>query len=567
MQKREIFFRQFLKKAVTVTLSASLVCSMGEISTLAAAGAKASEDAIFFKAAVQSAEQTPDQSAEQTPDQSAEQTPDQSKEQTPDQSKDWGNEPSTVPGSEPGTVPGSEPSTVPSIEQTPDQSKDQIQEIWFLTKDGTTLTEGETLQLEYKIDPSNAKPEGIQWSSADERVARVDKNGLVTALMEGKTTITLKIAGKTATCDLIVEKTKIPVNHIEVQPKEFTLSMDHTLQLQAKVLPENADNKNVIWKVEKVGEKVVTVTPDGLVTPLTTGTAIITAETEDGGFTDISVITVTTADHMVALEDLSFQEKEKTVLVNDKFSLTPQFHPYNATNQGLIWESDNHDVAIVENGEVTALAPGQATITAKSVDGIHKASCVVTVEKTVVKPERVKLDKTVKTLSINGKVSITATIDPQDTTNKAVKFSSSNSKIVKIDKKDEEKGTATLKAVAGGIAKITVKSKEDDQVKTTLTVLVKPVKPTGVKKSKVKTTSFKASWKKCSGANGYQISVTNKKTGKTILKKKTSKTSYTISKLKKGTSYRIKVRAYVKSGSKTEYGSWSSTITASTKKK
>lgn len=576
MQKRAIFLKQFLKKAVAVTLSASLICGMGELSTFAAA-AQSSDSAVLFDVAAQSA------------DQSAEQTADQSIEQSADQSKEQGSGPSTTPGSGQSTTPGSEPSIIQSQDQTQEQSKDQqepskegqqpskegqqpssddtkVQELRFITENNQTIVEGKTLQLKYAIYPSNAKVESVQWKSDDESVARVDKTGLVTALKPGKATITLQISDKTATYNLTVEKEKIPVNHIEVQPKKYTILLDQTLQLKAKVLPENADNKNVIWKVEKVSEKVATVTSDGLVTPIATGTALVTAETEDGGFTDMSVITVTTADHIIALEDVSFKEKEKTVLVNDKFSLTPQFTPYNATNQELSWESDNHDTAIVENGEVIALAPGQATITAKSIDGIHKASCVVTVEEPVVKAEDITLDKSTKTLSINGKVTIKATVDPEETTNKAVKFSSSNSKIVKIDKKDETKGTATLKAVAGGVATITVKSKENDKLKATITVIVKPTKATNVKKNSVKKTSFKTSWKKCSGASGYEISVTNKKTGKTVLKKKTSKTSYTVSKLKKGTSYRVKVRAYVKAGSKTEYGSWSSTITATTDK-
>jgi uncharacterized protein YjdB len=77
----------------------------------------------------------------------------------------------------------------------------------------------------------------------------------------------------------------IPVTAVSITPAEdFTLSaIGQTRQLTTNVVPANAANKNVTWSVEPSG--VVTVSQTGLVTAVANGTAVITATTEDGGFT------------------------------------------------------------------------------------------------------------------------------------------------------------------------------------------------------------------------------------------------------------------------------------------
>jgi C1A family cysteine protease len=89
-----------------------------------------------------------------------------------------------------------------------------------------------------------------------------------------------------------------------------------------------------------------------------------------------------------------------------------------------------------------------------------------------------------------------------------------------------------------------------------------------LKKSAVKKTSVKLSWAKTSGATGYEVYRATSKNG-TYKKVATvkSKKSYTNTKLKAGTTYYYKVRAYKKSGSTTVYGKLSSAVKVTTKKK
>ena len=62
---------------------------------------------------------------------------------------------------------------------------------------------------------------------------------------------------------------------------------------------------------------------------------------------------------------------------------------------------------------------------------------------------------------------------------------------------------------------------------------------------------------KKSGAKGYEISYSTKKSFKGAKKVKTSKTSYTLKKLKKGKTYYVRVRSYAKIGKKVKYGAYS----------
>lgn len=94
----------------------------------------------------------------------------------------------------------------------------------------------------------------------------------------------------------------------------------------------------------------------------------------------------------------------------------------------------------------------------------------------------------------------------------------------------------------------------------------KPAAVTKVTKKKATTTSLKIKIKKAKRAKGYQIRVYKNKNNKLVKSVKTKKTTYTIKGLSANTTYKIKVRAYAKSGKKTVYGK-TKTITYKTKKK
>ncbi len=183
---------------------------------------------------------------------------------------------------------------------------------------------------------------------------------------------------------------------------------------------------------------------------------------------------------VIPVESVSLEKQEETVKVNQKVTLKATVNPEDATNKDLIWESDNESVAAVdEQGVVTGKKEGKATITVTSAENNKiKATCEVTVIKVPV--TRVTLSKTKLTLAPGKNHTLTATIAPNDATNKSLTWKSSNDKIAAV-----KNGKVTAKKA--GTATITVSSKENDKIKATCKVTVK-IAVTKVKLNKSKLT-------------------------------------------------------------------------------
>ena len=84
---------------------------------------------------------------------------------------------------------------------------------------------------------------------------------------------------------------------------------------------------------------------------------------------------------LVRASAIELSESEKKLHVGKSFTITATVKPDNAWNRTVTWSSSDPSIATVdENGTVTAIAEGEAIITAESADGV-KAECKVTVEK------------------------------------------------------------------------------------------------------------------------------------------------------------------------------------------
>ena len=142
-----------------------------------------------------------------------------------------------------------------------------------------TILIGGTLTLTVTYTPEDANTgKGITWSSSDATVAKVE-GGVVTGLKEGDATIKATTEnGKEATCAIKVEP--VHVTSVTLDKETATIKEGATLTLTAKVLPENATNKDVKWSSNK--ETVATVDNNGKVTGIAEGEAIITVKTVDG---------------------------------------------------------------------------------------------------------------------------------------------------------------------------------------------------------------------------------------------------------------------------------------------
>ena len=240
-----------------------------------------------------------------------------------------------------------------------------------------TMEYGTKEQLTATVAPDDADDPGLTWTSDNEEVATVDENGLVTAVSVGEANITATAvdgSGVTATCKVTV--TPKLVTSVILDESELTIEKGFTAQLNATVAPDDADNLGLTWTSDN--EEVATVDENGLVTAVSVGEANITATAVDGsGVTATCKVTVTPK----LVTSVILDESELTIEKNFTEQLTATVAPDDADNLSLTWTSDNEEVATVdENGLVTAVGEGTATITATANDGSGvSASCVVTV--------------------------------------------------------------------------------------------------------------------------------------------------------------------------------------------
>ena len=167
-----------------------------------------------------------------------------------------------------------------------------------------------------------------------------------------------------------------PVTSITLNAEQLTMEYGTKEQLTATVAPDDADDPGLTWTSDN--EEVATVDENGLVTAVSVGEANITATAVDGsGVTATCKVTVTPK----LVTSVILDESELTIEKGFTAQLNATVAPDDADNLGLTWTSDNEEVATVdENGLVTAVGEGTATITATANDGSGvSASCVVTV--------------------------------------------------------------------------------------------------------------------------------------------------------------------------------------------
>lgn len=170
----------------------------------------------------------------------------------------------------------------------------------------------------------------------------------------------------------------IPVEAITGLAASAELNVGETLQLSASVLPENATEKTIQWSSSD--SQTATVSNTGLVKAIAAGKATVTAAC--GGKSATCAITVIKPeepiiDPEVPVSAITLDVTSLTLLKGAGYTLTATVMPEDATDKTVTWSSSAPAVVTVENGVLTAVAPGYAVITAKA--GGIEATCEVNV--------------------------------------------------------------------------------------------------------------------------------------------------------------------------------------------
>ena len=330
-----------------------------------------------------------------------------------------------------------------------------------LNKTSTSIQVGGTETLTATVSPKDAANKKVTWKSSNAAIASVDANGKVTGVKAGEATITVTTedGGKTATCKVTVSDKEIKVTGVKLNKSETSLLVGGNETLTATVLPEDATNQNVTWKSDK--PEIATVDANGKVTAVKVGEATITVTTEDGGKTATCKVTV--SETSVAVTGVTLNKTALTLNIGASETLSATVAPADATNKKVTWKSSDAAVATVDtNGKVTAVKAGEATITVTTEDGGKTATCKVTVKPNLVS----EITLAALAIYVGESKAVTATVKPDDATNKELTWKSSDESIATVD------ATGKVTGVKIGTTTITATARDGSGVSGSCTVTV-----------------------------------------------------------------------------------------------
>jgi trimeric autotransporter adhesin len=312
----------------------------------------------------------------------------------------------------------------------------------------------------------------VAWSSSNTAVATVSAQGLVTAVAAGSATITATSEGKSGSAELTISN--VAVGSVSILPQGSSIVAKSTLPLSAKVLDVNGTvvtDRVVTWSTS--APTVATVSPTGLVTGVTPGTVVITANSE--GKSGTTLVTVTP----VPVGSVVLSPSTPGIRVTATLTLTPTVKDTGGvivTDRVITWTSSSAAVATVTSaGVVTGVAPGTATITATS----EGKSGTATVTVTKIPVGTVAVSPPTKSMLVTQTFALTPTIKDSVgsvVTDRVVTWGSSNTAVATVST------TGVVTAVGPGTADITATS-ETKSGTSTITVSLVPVSSVAVQPS------------------------------------------------------------------------------------
>lgn len=407
------------------------------------------------------------------------------------------------------------------------------------------LEVGGTSILTATVAPETATNKDVTWTTSNAEVATV-AGGTVTAVAPGEATITAKAGDQTATCTVTVKAKNddadnqgdnsnkpVAVTSVTLDKTTVELEVGGTSKLAATVAPENATNKDVTWTTS---DAAVATVVDGTVTALKEGTVTITATAD--GKTATCTVTIKAkkvdetekpgaepekpgedTNNPVAVTDVTLDVATAELKIGETKKIAATVAPENATSKNVTWTTSDEKVATVaEDGTVTAVAPGTATITATA--GDKTATCEITVKYADLKS--VKVTPASSKIAYGKKVQLKAVANTPNAKIASVKWSVDKSKYATVSKSGK---VTTKKAGKGKTVKVTATVTDTNRnvVKKTVNIKIMNHKVTKVTISGKSTISVKYSKK------SVKLKATVKTNGKSVnnkLKWTSSNTKY-----------------------------------------
>lgn len=243
-----------------------------------------------------------------------------------------------------------------------------------------------------------------------------------------------------------------------------------TYQVEAAVLPENADNKKISYTSSN--KTLVSVNANGLISAENIGTATITLKAEN--ISKTINVTVTAARVNVTGIDVSSGDENVSIVKGGTHKLSATVKPENATDKTLTYSSDREDIASVDtNGLISAKNVGTASVTIHAANNITKTISVTVTEAEVPVTDiefTPHLPAGTLELTIGQVYKFGAKAMPNSATNKNLKFTTSDASTAWLC----GDGNSSVKGEKEGTATVTIESESNPGVKKIVNLKIKP---------------------------------------------------------------------------------------------
>lgn len=235
-----------------------------------------------------------------------------------------------------------------------------------------------------------------------------------------------------------------PPSKISLNKHSLKAFVGDSVKISASIYPTDAYFKGLKWK--STNPEIASVSQSGEIFANNFGIAkIIVYSEKDESITDTCMVSVYEHVNGVVLSS-----DQIVMNIDESEILSAKTLPEATTDNEIIWSSSNPDeLSITSSGKIVASSIGTYIVTATSVDGGYKAECVVN----VVQPAKfLTLYKHEITIRVGEYEELNASISPDNTTNKEIKWLSSNEEIAEVSSnglvKAKSPGVVYIKAVA-----------------------------------------------------------------------------------------------------------------------
>ena len=333
------------------------------------------------------------------------------------------------------------------------------------------LIVGDAFSLTATLSPENATNRHVIWKLVSGDAISLSNTGVIQAKKVGEALVRVEAAdgsGIKAECKVVVKPRLVQAISLNATQKHLIIGDSFTLT--ATLSPENATNRNVIWKL--VSGNAISLSNTGVIQAKKVGEALVRAEAADGsGITAECKVVVKPR----LVQTISLNSTKKDLLIGESFALTATAMPENATNRNVVWKLvSGHAISLSNTGVIQAKKVGEALVRAEAADGSGvSAACKVVVKPRLVQEISLKLEK--DTVAVGEHFTVTADVLPKNATNSTLQWSVSDPLLLK------HLGAGSFETLKTGSATITAQARDGSKQEASCRIEIVP--PTALKKA------------------------------------------------------------------------------------